>query len=122
MAESDSQEDKLPRDLVLDDKWDTSQLRRLVDARCASGRKPTHLFLGRKEAKLLRDHLSQAFGEEEVSKLDHLWYMGLRVFELDIDTFARVAGDKFMKQIDDDPEKLKRWKAADFAGWQLKFG
>ncbi|MEM0896359.1 MAG: hypothetical protein AAGJ79_05685 [Verrucomicrobiota bacterium] len=122
MAESETQEESIPRDLVLDDSWDTSQLRRLIDARCAADRKPTHLFLGRREAGLLRGHLSEAFGEEEVSKLDHLWYMGLRVFELDIDSFARVAGDKFMKQIDDDPEKLKKWKRDDFAGWQLKFG
>ena len=110
----------LPRDLVLEDKWDTSQLRRLVDARCDAGRKPTHLFLGHKESALLRRHLGEAFGDEEVSKLEHLWYMGLRVFEVDVESFARVAGDKFMKSIDNDPDQLKKWKADDFAGWQLK--
>ena len=121
MADTDAKTNDLPRDLVLDDAWDTSQLRRLIDARCEADRKPTHLFLGRKEAGLLRRHLGEAFGHEEVSKIDHLWYMGLRVFELDIDSFARVAGDKFMKDIDNDPVKLQKWKEDDFAGWQLKF-
>ena len=65
----------LPQDLNLTDKWNTSALRSLVDERCREGRKPSHLFLGRKEGGLLRDHLGEAFGSDSVSTFNDLYFM-----------------------------------------------
>ena len=90
----------IPRDLELKDKWDTSSLRALVDARCHEGRKPSHLFLGRNECALLKGHLGEAFGDEAVSTFNDLYYMGMSVVELNTESCVRVAGEKIMDKLD----------------------
>jgi len=97
---------ELPKDVALTDRWDTHALRLVIDDRCAHGRKPTHLFLGRREADFLRQHLGAAFGEENASNLEHIWYMGLRVVELQCESVFRVAGNRFVGALGAEPESL----------------
>ena len=111
----------LPQDLNLTDKWDTSALRALVDERCNAGRKPSHLFLGRKESDLLKDHLGEAFGADSVSTFNDLYYMGMLVVELQTNSCVRVAGEKFMDKLESSSFDLKSWKDDDFSEWELHF-
>ncbi len=112
---------ELPRDVVLVDRWDTSALRAVVDQRCHAGRKPSHLFLGKAEATLLREHLGDAFGEDAVATFNDLYYMGMLVVELDTPSCFRVAGEKFMDKIDQSGVDPARWKGDDFSEWELYF-
>ena len=110
----------LPKDVVLGDSWDTRALRQVIDERCADGRKPTHLFLGMREAQLLRQHLGSAFGEENASSLEHIWYMGLRVVELQSDSVFRVAGNRFVNALGSAPESLSRLSKDEIlAAWRF---
>ena len=111
----------LPQDLNLTDKWNTSALRALVDERCQEGRKPSHLFLGRKESGLLRDHLGEAFGSDSVSTFNDLYYMGMQVVELQTDSCVRVAGEKFMDKLESSSFDLSSWNDDDFSEWELHF-
>jgi hypothetical protein len=111
----------LPQDLNLTDKWDTSALRALVDERCNAGRKPSHLFLGRKESDLLKEHLGEAFGSDSVSTFNDLYYMGMLVVELQTNSCVRVAGEKFMDKLESSSFDLKSWKDDDFSEWELHF-
>jgi hypothetical protein len=111
---------QLPRDIEMDDTWATSKLRKLIDQRCAEGRKPTHLFLGQKEADLLRQHLGEAFGHENATRLEHIWYMGLRVIELQTESAVRVAGEQFISKLDVQPEQLSSLNPKEIATrWSL---
>ncbi len=112
---------QLPCDVLLDDKWDTSALRSVVDQRCHAGRKPSHLFLGRKESLLLRKHLGDAFGAETVSTFNALYYMGMLVTELDTPSCVRVAGEKFMDRLERSGLDLSKWGEDDFSEWELHF-
>jgi|TARA_B110000116_G_C16769753_1_gene552698 hypothetical protein len=111
----------LPKDLELKEDWDTSALRILVDARCHEGRKPSHLFLGRHESQLLKGHLGKAFGDDAVSTFNDLYYMGMLVVELNTDRCVRVAGEKFMDQLERSGFELKDWRDDDFSEWDLHF-
>ena len=112
----------IPRDLELKDKWNTSALRALVDARCHEGRKPSHLFLGRTECALLKEHLGEAFGADSVSTFNDLYYMGMAVVELNTESCVRVAGEKFMDKLEKSGFKLEDWQDDDFSEWDLHFG
>lgn len=112
---------ELPRDVVLIDKWDTSALRTVVDLRCHADRKPSHLFLGKAEATLLREHLGAAFGAESVATFNDLYYMGMLVIELDTPSCFRVAGEKFMDRIDRSGVDPAKWNESDFSSWELHF-
>ena len=111
----------LPLDIVFGEIWNTSAVRKVIDRRCVEGRKPSHFFLGRKESALLRTHLGEAFGEENVTTLNALYYMGLRVIELDTPSFVRVAGQKFIGKLEQAGVDLASWSEAQFSTWQLDF-
>ena len=112
---------KISSELELDSSWDSSQIRNLIQRKTQVGRQPAFLFLGRKEAALLRHHLGTAFGPEAVQSLKNVYYMGLEVIELNTDQFLRTAG---MKRIQDFHERVGRqpkWK--DISGgslWQFE--
>lgn len=112
---------ELPRDVVLIDSWDTSALRVVVDRRCHAGRKPSHLFLGKAESTLLREHLGAAFGAEAVATFNDLYYMGMLVIELDTPSCLRVAGEKFMDKIERSGVDPAKWTSTEFSAWELHF-
>ncbi|MGE9267941.1 MAG: hypothetical protein ACQKBY_07575 [Verrucomicrobiales bacterium] len=79
------------------DSWDPRVLRALIERKSREGRSPAFLFLGKKEAALLRQHLAASFGDESVTSLKDLYYMGLEVIELEMESFLRTAGMKRLR-------------------------
>ncbi|NNC89348.1 MAG: hypothetical protein HKN82_12885 [Akkermansiaceae bacterium] len=96
-------------ELQMTQAWDTAGIRSLLVSKSAAGRKPAFLFLGRREADLLRTHLGAAFGPESVQTLKNLYYMGLEVIELDTPAFLRTAGLKRVREFRDRRGRAPRW-------------
>ena len=96
-------------EMIMANKWDTARIRSLIESKSAAGRKPAFLFLGRREADLLRTHLGAAFGLESVQTLKNLYYMGLEVIELDTWSFIRTAGLKRMQDFRDRRGRHPKW-------------
>ena len=90
--------------------WQSEEIRRLIQRKTKSGRRPSYLFLGRHEADLLRDHLGAAFGPESVRTLKNLYYMGLQVVELDIESYLRTAGSKRVDALTEALNHRPSWK------------
>ena len=108
-------------ELVLGGTWDTVRLRALIARKTAAGRKPAFLFLGRREADLLRQHLGASFGPESVQSLKNLYYMGLEVIELDTWSFLRTAGMKRVQEFRDQRGHHPKWKdIADGSLWHFE--
>ena len=90
--------------------WDTTRIRALIERKTKAGRKPAVLFVGRREADMLRAHLGAAFGPESVQSLKNLYYMGLEVIELDTWSFLRTAGLKRVEDFRDQRGRQPKWK------------
>ena len=88
-------------ELQLDFAWDSQKVRDLIDRKSSEGRSPAFFFLGRHEAGLLRGHLAESFGEASVASFKNLYYMGLEVIELEMESFLRTAGMKRIKTFRD---------------------
>ncbi len=97
-------------ELELTNTWDTDALRRLTNRKTADGRKPAFLFLGAREADLLREHLGAAFGPESVRTLKNLYYMGLEVVELEVESYFRTAGIKRVEGLKEALNRNPGWK------------
>src|SRR5690242_4255044 len=69
-------------ELIFGNYWSPEAVSRLIRSKCAAGETPAFLFLGRKEAALLPDHLAEVFGAEAVATLHETYYMGLKVVEI----------------------------------------
>lgn len=108
-------------ELTLDDSWDATAAAGLIRSKCSLGDMPAFLFLGRKEAALLRAHLAQAFGVDSVSTLHGSYYMGLEVVEIDCDTFVHAGGRKATRMWHDSIAHRPAWKDRDTDTlWQLR--
>ena len=79
--------------------WDTVAVARIIRENSAEGRSPAFLFLGHEETELLRTHLGNAFGEESVTTLHELYYMGLKVVSVDTERYICTGGSKEAKTI-----------------------
>ncbi|NIP98157.1 MAG: hypothetical protein GWO24_33935 [Akkermansiaceae bacterium] len=88
-------------ELQMFDRWNTEAVSALINRKTSRGRKPAFLFLGQREANLLRYHLGTAFGPESVRTLKNLYYMGLEVVELDTETYFRTAGLKRVQGLEE---------------------
>jgi len=75
-------------------EWDMGAVSALIRSKCESGATPSFLFLGRKEAALLREHLAEVFGADAVTTLHDTYYMGLEVVEIECDSFLITGGRK----------------------------
>lgn len=84
------------RDLFITGKWCPDELRRIIAARSENQRRPTHLFLGRREAGLLRDYLREHEATDEEIELEGREYMGLTIVLHDSESLLRLAGDLYM--------------------------
>ena len=67
----------VPSELSFEDIWDGVAVSELIRSKCDHGETPAFLFLGRKEAALLKAHLAESFGEEAVVTLHGTYYMKL---------------------------------------------
>lgn len=74
--------------------WDSGLIRDLIDENTESGFRPAFLIIGKREAKLLRNHLGNAFGPAAVQCLKNTYYMGLQVVEDPSDSLLCVSGRK----------------------------
>ena len=91
-------------------RWESDEVRRLVERKSAAGKKPAYLFLGRYEAELLRHHLGTAFGPESVQSLKNSYYMGMKVIELDTESYLRTAGAKRVEGLAEALNRNPDWK------------
>jgi hypothetical protein len=97
-------------ELTFSDSWDSTAVSGLIRSKCCFGETPAFLFLGRKEADLLREHLAAAFGTESVSTLHDSYFMGLEVVELNCDSFVHVAGRKTARVLQDPIARRPHWR------------
>ncbi len=88
-------------ELQMFDRWNTESLQALINRKTTEGRMPSFLFLGRQEAELLRHHLGTAFGAESVRSLKNPYYFGLKVIEVDTESYLRTAGMKRVRGLEE---------------------
>jgi hypothetical protein len=110
-------------ELNLEDHWDSDAIGRLIKRKTVAGRKPSFLFLGRREAELLRDHLGNPSSHEWVRTLRQFNYMGLEVVELEIESYLRTAGTKRVEGLTEALNRRPGWKdleASSFWNYALR--
>lgn len=111
----------VPSELSLQDAWDGEAVSELIRSKCAYGETPAFLFLGKKEAVLLKDHLAESFGEESVVTLHGTYYMGLDVVTIDCESFLSTGGRKAIRTLQDPMSRRPAWRDRDTeALWQLR--
>ncbi|BCU77401.1 hypothetical protein [Luteolibacter sp. LG18] len=111
----------LEPELSFEGGWDSRAVSDLIRSKSTQDRTPACLFLGRKEAALLRGHLAQAFGANAVATLRSTYYMGLEVVEIDCDSFVYVGGRKTVRTLQDPIARRPAWRDQDDASlWRLR--
>ncbi len=111
----------VPSELSLEDTWDGEAVSELIRSKCDHGETPAFLFLGRKEAELLKEHLAEAFGEDSVVTLHGTYYMGLDVITIDCETFLTTGGRKSMRTLQDPMSRRPAWRDRDTETlWQFR--
>jgi hypothetical protein len=111
----------LKPELRMRDTWDARAVSELIRSKCWFGETPAFLFVGKKEAELLRAHLAQAFGTEAVTTLHQTYYMGLEVVEIGSDNFLFTAGRKAIRTLQDPISRRPAWRDRETeAMWQLR--
>lgn len=97
-------------ELTFVNNWDSAAVSALIRTKCSFGEMPSFLFLGREESKLLREHLAAAFGADSVSTLHGSYHMGLKIVEIDVDSFVHVAGSKATCVLQDPIARRPAWR------------
>jgi hypothetical protein len=111
----------LKPELHMRDTWDARAVSDLILSKCRFGETPAFLFVGKKEAALLREHLAEAFGAEAVSTLHQTYYMGLEVVEIGSDSFLFTAGRKAIRTLQDPISRRPEWRDRETdTMWQLR--
>lgn len=111
----------VPSELSLEDVWDGEAVSELIRSKCEDGNTPAFLFLGRKEAALLKEHLAECFGEESVVTLHGTYYMGLDVITIDCETFLTTGGRKAIRTLQDPMSRRPAWRDRDTDTlWQFR--
>jgi hypothetical protein len=111
----------LAPELRMHDTWDARAVSGLIRSKCRFGETPAFLFVGRKEAELLRRHLADAFGSESVATLHKTYYMGLEVVEIGSESFLFTAGRKVVRTLQDPIARRPAWRDRETeAMWQLR--
>jgi hypothetical protein len=108
-------------ELVLGDAWDAEAVSDLIRSKSDFGETPAFLFLGKKEASLLRDHLAEVFGSDAVATLHDTYYMGLEVVEIGCDSFLFAGGRKVVRTLQDPISRRPAWRDRDTDTlWQFR--
>ncbi len=101
--------------------WDARAVSDLIRSKCRFGETPAFLFVGKREAELLRQHLAEAFGAEAVTTLNQTYYMGLEVVEIGIDNFVFTGGRKTVRTLQDPISRRPAWRDDETeALWHLR--
>jgi hypothetical protein len=108
-------------ELEFDETWDVAAVSALIRSKCDHGETPAFLFIGRKEAGLLREHLAEVFGAEAVTTLHDTYYMGLEVVEIEVESFVFTGGRKTMRTLQDPISRRPAWRDRQTeALWQFR--
>lgn len=111
----------VPSELSFEDVWDGEAVSELIRSKCDHGETPAFLFLGRKEAGLLKEHLAEIFGEDSVITLNGTYYKGLDVITIDCETFLATGGRKAVRTLQDPISRRPQWRDRDTdALWQFR--
>ncbi len=111
----------VPSELSFADTWDGEAVSDLIRSKCDHGETPAFLFLGRKEALLLKEHLAETWGEESVVTLHGTYYMGLEVVSIDCETFLTTGGRKAIRTLQDPMSRRPAWRDREVeALWQFR--
>jgi hypothetical protein len=106
---------------VFDGPWEPEAVSRLIHSKCAFGESPAFLFLGKKEAALLREHLAEVFGIECVSTLHDTYYLGLEVVEIGCESFLFAGGRKMVRTLQDPMSLRPAWRDRETdTRWQFR--
>jgi hypothetical protein len=111
----------VPSELSFEDTWDGDAVSDLIRSKCDGGATPAFLFLGRKEAALLKKHLAESFGEENVVTLHDTYYKGLDVITIDCESFLSTGGRKAIRTLQDPMSRRPAWRDRETeALWQFR--
>ena len=111
----------VPSELSFKDVWDGDAVSDLIRSKCNHRETPAFLFLGRKEALLLKQHLAETWGEESVVTLHGTYYMGLDVVTIDCESFLTTGGRKAIRTLQDPMSCRPAWRDREVeALWQLR--
>lgn len=111
----------VPSELSFEDNWDGEAVSELIRSKCDHGETPAFLFLGRKEAELLREHLAEIFGEDSVVTLNGTYYKGLDVVTIDCESFLATGGRKAIRTLQDPMARRPAWRDRETeALWQFR--
>ena len=84
----------VPSDYFMETGWDFRAVSELIRSKCIDDRTPAFLFLGMREAAMLKEHLAEVFGEESVVTLNGTYYQGLNVKTIRCESFFAISGSK----------------------------
>jgi hypothetical protein len=111
----------VPSELSFKDVWDGEAVSELIRSKCANGESPAFLFLGRREAAMLKEQLAEIFGEESVVTLNGTYYKGLDVVTIDCESFLATGGRKAIRTLQDPMSRRPAWRDRDTeALWQFR--
>ena len=111
----------VPSELSFEECWDGEAVSELIRSKCENGESPAFLFLGRKEAHLLKEHLAEIFGEESVVTLNGTYYKGLDVVTIDCESFLATGGRKAIRTLQDPMSRRPAWRDRETeALWQFR--
>lgn len=111
----------VPSELSFTDIWDGEAVSDLIRSKCDHGETPAFLFLGRKDALLLKQHLAEAFGEDSVVTLHGSYYMGLDIVTIDCESFLTTGGRKAIRTLQDPMARRPAWRDREVeALWQFR--
>lgn len=104
----------VPSELSFRNCWDGEAVSALIRSKSADGETPAFLFLGRREAAMLREHLAEIFGENSVTTLNGIYYKGLGVVTIDCESFLATAGRKMARTLQDPIARRPAWRDEEF--------
>jgi hypothetical protein len=111
----------VPSELSFEESWDGEAVSELIRSKCDNGATPAFLFLGRKEAALLKEHLAKSFGAESVVTLHDTYYKGLDVITIDCASFLSTGGRKAIRTLQDPMSRRPAWRDRETeALWQFR--
>ena len=112
---------RVPSELSFEEFWDGEAVSGLIRSNYDHGETPAFLFLGSKEAGLLKEHLAEIFGEDTVPTLHGTFHMGLDVVIIDCETFLATGGRKAIRTLQDPFSRRPAWRDRETeALWQFR--
>lgn len=100
----------VPSELSFEDRWNGGAVSNLIRSKCAHGETPAFLFIGRKEKRLLTEHLAGIFGSDAVATLNGTYYMGLCIVTIDCESFLSTGGRKAARTLQDPIARRPAWR------------